>query len=109
MCVTPLPPRRSMAPPMFQNCKHLRKRYLESGSIKLTTLVVHSSDRPQAMLNVSPEGPDGQSVQLHNKYGSTKQHGNADALSRLAAGPDLFFDVDTVCTIRTMNSHLQPY
>ena len=50
------------------------------------------------------------------EYRSTKQHGNADALSRLPAGPDLSFDeeegdndVDTVCTIRTIGSQLQPY
>ena len=47
------------------------------------------------------------------EYRPTKQHGNADALSRLPAGPDLSFDgeegdndVDTVCTI---SSPLQPY
>ena len=46
-----------------------------------------------------------------------KQHGNADALSRLPAGPDLSFDgeeddndvVDTVCFIRTISSQLQLY
>ena len=50
------------------------------------------------------------------EYRPTKQHGNADALSRLPAGPDLSFDgeegdndVDTVCTIRTISSQLQPY
>ena len=50
------------------------------------------------------------------EYHPTKQHGNADALSRLPAGPDLSFDgeegdndVDTVCTIRTISSQLQPY
>ena len=50
------------------------------------------------------------------EYRPTKQHGNADALSRLPAGPDLCFDgeegdndVDTVCTIRTISSQLQPY
>ena len=50
------------------------------------------------------------------KYRPTKQHGNADALSRLPAGPDLSFDgeegdndVDTVCTIRTISSQLQLY
>ena len=43
------------------------------------------------------------------EYRSTKQHGNADALSRLPVGPDLSFDgeegdndVDTVCTIRVI-------
>ena len=39
------------------------------------------------------------------EYRPTKQHGNADALSRLPAGPDLSFDGEegdnTVCTIRT--------
>ena len=50
------------------------------------------------------------------EYRSTKQHGNADALSRLPVGPDLSFDgeegdndVDTVCTIRVINSQLQPH
>ena len=50
------------------------------------------------------------------EYRPTKQHSNADALSRLPAGPDLSFDgeegdndVDTVCTIRTISSQLQPY
>ena len=50
------------------------------------------------------------------EYRPTKQHGNADALSRLPVGPDLSFDgeegdndVDTVCTIRTISSQLQPY
>ena len=48
------------------------------------------------------------------EYRSTKQHGNADALSRLPVGPDLSFDgeegdnnVDTVCTIRVINSQWQ--
>ena len=50
------------------------------------------------------------------EYLSTKQHGNADALSRLPVCPDLSFDreegdndVDTVCTIRVINSQLQPH
>ena len=50
------------------------------------------------------------------EYRPTKQHGNADALSRLPADPGLLFDgdkgnnnVDTVCTIRTISSQLQPY
>ena len=50
------------------------------------------------------------------KYRSTKQHGNADALRRLPVGPDLSFDgeegdndVNTVCTIRVINSQLQPH
>ena len=50
------------------------------------------------------------------EYRPTKQHGNADALSRLPAGPDLSFDgdegdndVDTVCTISTIRSQLQQY
>ena len=50
------------------------------------------------------------------EYRSTKQHGNADAFSRLPVGPDLSFDgdegdndVDTVCTIRVINSQLQPH
>ena len=50
------------------------------------------------------------------EYRPTKQHGNADALSRLPADPDLSFDgeegdndVDTVCTIRTISSQLQLY
>ena len=50
------------------------------------------------------------------EYRPTKQHGNADALSRLPAGPDLSIDgeegdndVDTVCTIRIISSQLQPY
>ena len=50
------------------------------------------------------------------EYRSTKQHGNADALSRPPVGPDLSFDgeegdndVDTVCTTRVINSQLQPH
>ena len=50
------------------------------------------------------------------EYRSTKQHGNADALSRLPVGPDLLFDVeerdndvDTVCAIRVINSQLHPH
>ena len=45
------------------------------------------------------------------EYRSTKQHGNANALSRLPVGPDLSLgnDVDTVCTIRVINSQLQPH
>ena len=50
------------------------------------------------------------------EYRSTKQHGNAYAPSRLPVGPDLSFDgeegdndVDTVCTIRVINSQLQPH
>ena len=50
------------------------------------------------------------------EYRPTKQHGNADALSRLPAGPYLSVDgeegdndVDTVCTIMTISSQLQPY
>ena len=48
------------------------------------------------------------------EYRSTKQHGNADALSSLPVGPDLLFDgeegdndVDTVYTIRIINYQLQ--
>ena len=50
------------------------------------------------------------------EYRSAKQHGNADALSRFAVGPDRSFDgeegdndIDTVCTIRVINSQLQPH
>ena len=50
------------------------------------------------------------------EYRPTKQHGNAEALSRLSPGLDLSFDrqednndVDTVCTIGTISSQLQPY
>ena len=50
------------------------------------------------------------------KYRTTTQHGNADALSKSPAGPDLSCngeeshnDVDTVCTIRTIKSQPQPY
>ena len=49
------------------------------------------------------------------EYRSTKQHGNVDVLSRLPVGPDLSFygeerdnDIATVCTIRIINSQLQP-
>ena len=47
------------------------------------------------------------------EYRSTKQHGNADALSRLPVSPDLSFDgeedndVDTMCTISVINTQLQ--
>ena len=50
------------------------------------------------------------------EYRTTKQHGYADARSRLPAGPYLSFNgekshnnVDTVYTIRTINSQSQPY
>ena len=50
------------------------------------------------------------------EYRSTKQHGKADALRRLPVSPDMSFDgekgdndVDTVYTIRVINSQLQPH
>ena len=50
------------------------------------------------------------------EYRSTKQDGNADALSRLPVGPDLSFDgeegdndVDSVCTIKVIDFQLQPH
>ena len=50
------------------------------------------------------------------EYTIEYRHGNADALSRLPVGPDLSFDgeeednvVDTVCTVRVINSQLQPH
>ena len=48
------------------------------------------------------------------KYRKTSEHGNADALSHLPNGPDKKFDTGedgadtgTVCTIRSISSHLQ--
>ena len=50
------------------------------------------------------------------EYRPTKPHGNTDALSKLPDDPELSFnrekdhnDGNTVCTIRTINSQLQPY
>ncbi|KAL5488608.1 hypothetical protein EMCRGX_G017577 [Ephydatia muelleri] len=49
------------------------------------------------------------------EYHKTSLHGNADALSRLPSGPDNDFDgekkeadVDIVCAIKTIDSHLNP-
>ena len=49
------------------------------------------------------------------EYRKTSLHGNADALSRLPSGPDNDFDgekkeadVDIVCAIKTIDSHLNP-
>lgn len=49
------------------------------------------------------------------EYRNTKNHGNADALSRLPSGPDSGFDreeveddSDTVCTIKTISQQLEP-
>ena len=49
------------------------------------------------------------------EYRNTKQHGNADALSRLAQGPDSNFDgeesdadIDTICTIKTISMQVKP-
>ena len=49
------------------------------------------------------------------EYRPTNSHGNADSLSRLPSGPDSDFDaeedqddVDTVCTIHSINQQLSP-
>ena len=49
------------------------------------------------------------------EYRKTSHHGNADALSRLPSGPDPDFDgeeidsdSDTICTIKTIGSQLDP-
>ena len=49
------------------------------------------------------------------EYRNTKQHGNADALSRLPQGPDSNFDgeesdagIDTICTIKTISMQITP-
>ena len=49
------------------------------------------------------------------EYRKTKEHGNADALSRLPAGPDDEFDgeegsddADVVCTIRMISQQMKP-
>ena len=49
------------------------------------------------------------------EYRNTKQHGNADALSRLPQGPDSNFDreesdadIDTICTIKTISMQIKP-
>ena len=93
---------------------------------------VHPSDRPQAThLHVRSQHcntdascqsscqmvPDAQRQYNYTiEYRTTKQHGNADALSRLPVGPDPSFDgeegdndVDNVCTLRVINSQLQPH
>ena len=49
------------------------------------------------------------------EYRNTKQHGNADALSRLLQGPDSNFDgeesdadIDIICTIKTISMQIKP-
>ena len=49
------------------------------------------------------------------EYRNTSKHGNADALSRLPAGPDVYFDgkederdIDTVCLINTIGIQTKP-
>ncbi|XP_062513410.1 uncharacterized protein K02A2.6-like [Corticium candelabrum] len=49
------------------------------------------------------------------EYRNTSKHGNADALSRLPAGPDVYFDgkederdIVTVCLINTIDTQIKP-
>ena len=90
-----------------------------SGTYKLITNYASQQDVPttaNAMKFSDITGFMSSHYDYTIEYRSTKQHGNADALSRLPVGPDLSFDgeegdndVDTVCTIRVINSQLQPH